>query len=116
MEHALKPNVVLSVVRSNQQEWCVMAEDVNEPLASFADPQAACAWAIERATPLNGRVLVEEITGPGAAANPEFKYSIPVSASDSGSRRPSTRISPEPASRRRAAPLTPRVNGPINGQ
>ena len=32
MEHALKPNVVLSVVRSNQQEWCVMAEDVNEPL------------------------------------------------------------------------------------
>ena len=59
MEHGLKPNVVLSVVRSNQQEWCVMAEDVNEPLASFADPQAACAWAIERATPLNGQVLVD---------------------------------------------------------
>jgi hypothetical protein len=116
MEHALKPNVVLSVVRSNQQEWCVMAEDVSEPLASFADPQAACAWAIERATPLNGRVLVEEITTPGGNANGEFKYSIPVSSSDSGSRRPATRISPEPASRRRAAPLTPRANGPINGQ
>jgi len=48
MEHLLKPNVVLSVVRSSQQEWHVMAEDVSEPLASFADPQAACAWAIER--------------------------------------------------------------------
>ena len=116
MEHALKPNVVLSVVRSNQQEWCVMAEDVNEPLASFADPQAACAWAIERATPLNGQVLVEEITTPGGNANREFKYSIPVSSSDTSWRRPATSISPEPASRRPAAPLTPRVNGPINGQ
>jgi len=116
MEHLLKPNVVLSVVRSSQQEWHVMAEDVSEPLASFADPQAACAWAVERAAPLNGRVLVEEITGPGAAADPEFKYSIPVSSSDTGWRRPATRILPEPASRRPAAPLTPRVNGPINGQ
>lgn len=116
MEHVLKPNVVLSVVRSNQQEWHVMAEDVSEPLASFADPQAACAWAVERATPLNGRVLVEEITAAGAAANPEFKYSIPVSASESGWRRPATGISPAPARRRPAAPLTPRANGPINGQ
>ena len=116
MEHLLKPNVVLSVVRSSQQEWHVMAEDVSEPLASFADPQAACAWAVERAAPLNGRVLVEEITGPGAAADPEFKYSIPVSSSDTSWRRPATRISPEPAGRRQPSPPTPRFNGRLTGQ
>jgi hypothetical protein len=116
MEQVLKPNVVLSVVRSNQQEWHVMAEDISEPLASFTDPQAACAWAVERATPLNGRVLVEEITAPGAAANREVKYSIPVSSSDSGSRRPPTRVSREPAGRRQPAPPTPRIDGPLTGQ
>ena len=86
MNFVLKPNTVLSVVRGHDpQQWHVTAQDMANPLASFNDPQAACAWAIARARSVQGRVLVEEMTTPSPPqfdANAGFKYSIPVMLCD----------------------------------
>ncbi len=86
MNFVLKPNTVLSVARDHeQQQWHVMAQDITTPLASFNDPQAACAWAIARARSVQGRVVVEEMTTPSTPrfdANAAYKYSIPVMLSD----------------------------------
>ena len=82
MNFVLKPNAVLSVARGHdQQQWHVTTQDLTKPLASFNDAQAACAWAIARARPVQGRVLVEEMTGaslPRFDPDAAFKYSIPV--------------------------------------
>lgn len=77
---------VLSVLRGPNQQWHVSAQDnLRQPLATFDNPQAACAWAIAHAQPKRGRVLVEELANSDAPSPNEcmntvdtFVFSIPV--------------------------------------
>ena len=54
-------NADLSVLHGQDEQWHVTSQDISKPLASFDNPQAACAWAIERAKPMRSRIFVEEI-------------------------------------------------------
>jgi len=48
------------VLRGQNNQWHVTAQDYRQPLASFDSLHAACAWAIARAKPKRRRVFVEE--------------------------------------------------------
>ena len=93
MDFDPKGNLILSVSLGQNKQWYVSAQDLSHPLASFDNPQAACAWAIAVAKPKRGKVLVEELTSPPASPHdfrnaPEtFKFSIPVAWTDSGDSR-----------------------------
>jgi hypothetical protein len=54
-------DLVLNVLLGQNKEWHVIAQDFRQPLASFDNPHSACAWAIARAKPKRGRVIVEKI-------------------------------------------------------
>ena len=89
MQPDQESSLVLSVIRGNNNQWPVTAQDFHETLASFDNPQAACAWAIARAKPERGRVFVEELTPDSAASardsipSPDrFKFSIPLTWTD----------------------------------
>ena len=90
MDFDTEGNFVLSVSLGENNQWHVSARDVSRPLASFDEPQAACAWAIAVAKPRRGKVLVEELAAsyPGSthaltSATEKFKFSIPVTWTDS---------------------------------
>lgn len=61
MEFKQENNFVLSVLLGKDKQWHVIAQDFRQPLASFDNPQSACGWAIARAKPKRGSVMVEEI-------------------------------------------------------
>jgi hypothetical protein len=91
MDFYHESNVVLSVSLTKNKQWHVTWKDSKQPLASFDNPQAACAWAIAQAKPKGGRVLVEEMVASSPASLPDgmnapniFKSSIPVTWTDSG--------------------------------
>jgi hypothetical protein len=84
-------NVVLSESPGKDKQWQVTAEDFKQPLASFDNPQAACAWAIAQAKFQGGKVLIEELETITSASvhedmntPPMSKYSIPVVWTESG--------------------------------
>jgi hypothetical protein len=52
---------VLNVTLGQDGQWHVTSENSSQLLASFDDPKSAAAWAIQRAKPNQGRVLVDEI-------------------------------------------------------
>jgi hypothetical protein len=54
-------DVVLNVLRGQNGQWHVTVQGFSQPLASFQNLQAACAWAIDHARPTRGRVFVNEI-------------------------------------------------------
>ncbi|MEO7725675.1 MAG: hypothetical protein ABIS45_00295 [Burkholderiales bacterium] len=59
---AMEPDgVVFSVACDKNEQWHVTTQEFAKPLASFNDPRAACAWAIRRAKPVHGQVLIGEI-------------------------------------------------------
>jgi hypothetical protein len=58
---SVENDVVLSVLLGENQQWHVTTQNFSGPLASFDDPRSACEWAIQRAKPTRGKVLVEEI-------------------------------------------------------
>jgi hypothetical protein len=83
-------DLVLSVAPGQNNQWHVTALDSTDPLASFDDPQTACAWAVALAKPKQGRVVVEELapsdtTSARDLRNPPeaFKFSIPVTWTES---------------------------------
>lgn len=53
-------NLDFKVLRGQNNQWHVTAQDLRQPLASFDSPHDACAWAIARAKPRRCRVFVEE--------------------------------------------------------
>jgi hypothetical protein len=53
-------NLDLRILRGQNNQWHVTAQDLRQPLASFASPHEACAWAIARAKPKQCRVFVEK--------------------------------------------------------
>ena len=53
-------NLVLSVLRGQDNRWHVTAQGFSQPLDSFGSPHEACAWALARAEPKRGRVFVEK--------------------------------------------------------
>lgn len=61
MDFDQESDLILSVSRGQNEQWRVTANDFGQPLATFDDPQAACAWAIARAKPRRGRVFFEAI-------------------------------------------------------
>ncbi len=84
-------NVVMSVSPGKDKQWQVITEDIEQPLASFDSPQAACAWAIAQAKLLGGKVLIEDPQTIASASlhegmncPPMAKYSIPVIWTESG--------------------------------
>ena len=90
MDFSADGDFVLSVSLGQSNQWHVSARDVSHPLASFDEPQAACAWAIAVARPKRGKVLVEELAASSPAtshslrsASEAFKFSIPVASTDS---------------------------------
>jgi hypothetical protein len=99
MDIEQESDFILSVSRGQNQQWHVSVQEVQQPLATFNTPQAACAWAIARAKPRRGRVLVEELETDDAGyadaalkTTGSFKFSIPVAWTDnSQSRLPSAR-------------------------
>jgi hypothetical protein len=54
-------DAVLNVIVGHDAQWHVTSEHSLQPLASFDDPQSACAWAIQRVKPVQGRVAVDGI-------------------------------------------------------
>ena len=50
---------VFHVLRAMGNRWQVVSDALNQPSPLFDTPQDACYWAIVRATPVRGRVLVE---------------------------------------------------------
>ena len=60
MKFDQESNLDFRVSRGQNNQWHVTAHDLRQPLASFDSPHEACAWAIERARPKQGRVFVEE--------------------------------------------------------
>ena len=54
-------DVVLSVLDGQNEQWHVTAQEASKPLASFDNPLAACAWAIERAKPMGSRIFDNEV-------------------------------------------------------
>lgn len=89
-----KGEFVLCVSRVHNQQWQVSVQDLQQPLATFDSAQAACAWAIARAKPKRGRVLVEEWETDDAACldtalktTGNFKFSIPVTWTDNSNPR-----------------------------
>jgi hypothetical protein len=61
MDFDQESNLVLKVMLGEDKEWHVIVQDFHKPLASFDNPHSACAWAIARAKPKRGRVIVETI-------------------------------------------------------
>lgn len=61
MDLAQESDLVLSVSRGKNKQWHVTAHDFRQPLTTFDNPQAACAWAIARAKLKRGRVFLEGI-------------------------------------------------------
>jgi hypothetical protein len=61
MVSAQESDGVLNVTPGQDEQWHVTSENSSQPLASFDDPKSACAWAIQRAKPNQGRVLFDEI-------------------------------------------------------
>ena len=61
MDSVEESDVVLSVTLGQHEQWNVTTQEFPHPLASFSNPQAACAWAIQRAKPKRSRVLIGEI-------------------------------------------------------
>ncbi|MEO7728302.1 MAG: hypothetical protein ABIS45_13695 [Burkholderiales bacterium] len=53
--------VVFSVTLGQNDQWNVTTQEFLLPLASFSDPQTACEWAVERAKPMRGHVLIGDI-------------------------------------------------------
>ena len=53
-------NLDFRVLRGQNNQWHVTAQDLRQPLASFDSPHEARAWAIARAKPKQCRVFVEE--------------------------------------------------------
>ena len=87
-------DLVFSVLRAHNTQWHVTTQDSRQLLASFDNPQAACAWAIARAKPQRGKVFVEELAGStraftrNRAPEPElFEYSMPVTWTESADSR-----------------------------
>jgi hypothetical protein len=60
MEFDQESDLDFRVLRGQNNQWHVTAQDFRQPLASFDSPHEACAWAIARAIPKQGRVFVEE--------------------------------------------------------
>ncbi len=60
MDLAPEGGLDFRVLRGQNNQWHVIAQDYRQPLASFDSPHAACEWAIARAKPQRGRVFVEE--------------------------------------------------------
>jgi len=90
MDMEQESDFILSVSRGENQQWQVSVQDLKQPLATFNTPQAACAWAIARAKPKRGRVLVEELAtddlcyvDAALKTTGTFKFSIPVAWTDS---------------------------------
>jgi hypothetical protein len=90
----LDQEVVFSVSHGQDRRWHVTTQDSPQPLVSFDDPQAACAWAIERAKPRRGKVFVEKRATATAnslrdrvPAPDLFEYWIPVIWTDSADSR-----------------------------
>jgi hypothetical protein len=54
-------DTVLSVLRGQNEQWHVTTPKASKPLASFNNPQAACAWAIDRSKPMGSKIFVDEI-------------------------------------------------------
>ena len=78
-------NLVLSVWLGQNKQWHVSARDFSLPLASFDNPQVACAWAIAVARAKHAKVLIEEprVSSSGLSrsamnSSESFKFSIPV--------------------------------------
>jgi len=53
-------NLDFRILRGQNNQWQVTAQNFRQPLASFDSPHDACAWAIARAKPNRCRVFVEE--------------------------------------------------------
>jgi hypothetical protein len=51
-------NLVLSVLRGQNNRWHVFADGFHQSLASFDSPHDACAWAIARAMGKRGKLFV----------------------------------------------------------
>ncbi len=60
MDSNEQSNLDFRVLRGQDNQWHVTADDFHQPLASFDSPHDACAWAIARAKPKQCRVFVEE--------------------------------------------------------
>jgi hypothetical protein len=58
MDLEQESNLVLNVLRGQDDRWHVIAEDLQQPLASFDTPHDACAWAIAQAKGKRGKVFV----------------------------------------------------------
>jgi hypothetical protein len=54
-------DVVLSVELGQDKQWHVTTQEIPQPLASFDNPQSACAWALWSVQPKRGKVLVAGI-------------------------------------------------------
>ena len=90
MDFHYNTDFILSVVRMQDQKWDVRSQ--GQTLATFDNPQSACAWAIAYVKPNLGRVLIEEYatsnsTSPAENTVAAFKYSIPVLVTGGGDSR-----------------------------
>lgn len=61
-------NLVLMVLRGQNDRWHVVVDDLRQPLATFERPHDACAWAIARAKSKRARIFVENIPVDYSAA------------------------------------------------
>ena len=50
---------IFNVVRTADDRWQVVSDELGEPVAFFNTTEEACSWAIVRAKPRRGRVFVE---------------------------------------------------------
>ena len=90
-------SIIISVSPGINKTWDVMESPARKPLASFANPQDACAWAIEMARAKDARVVVEQIKSragiaSGAkSASPDFPIPVMLDNDSDGRFRPPRR-------------------------
>lgn len=61
MDFNQESNLILRVLRGDDNRWHVIGDDFRQPLATFEGPHDACAWAITRAKSKRGNIFVENI-------------------------------------------------------